>query len=66
MSAPDPKMKCIFGAGFNTKPSHIALRCPFGAGYSVSIYVSWADVPDWWSCSCGAEHAKHPRQVSET
>jgi hypothetical protein len=47
-----------FGIDWASGPSFIALHCPFGAGYSVSLYVEWADVPDWWPCTCGAEHAK--------
>lgn len=39
-------------------PWPVVLRCPFDAGCSTTFYVTWADVPDWWPCTCGAEHAK--------
>jgi hypothetical protein len=56
--------KCILnaegGIDWGSGPSVIALHCPFGAGHSLALYVTWADVPDWWPCTCGAEHAKHP------
>jgi len=64
---PDKHMKPIpmDGIDWGTGPDLIGLRCPFNAGASVSLYTSWADVPDWWPCTCGAEHAKTPK-VSET
>lgn len=59
-------MKSIFnehgGIDWASGPSSIALHCPFGAGHSVSLYVEWADVPEWWECTCGAEHQK-PKQT---
>jgi hypothetical protein len=49
------------GIDWASGPSCIGLRCPFGAGTSVTLYVAWADVPEWWPCTCGAEHAKPPQ-----
>lgn len=53
-------------AGVGAGPSHVAgwpvsLRCPFDVGVAVSLYATWADVPDWWPCTCGAEHAKESK-----
>jgi hypothetical protein len=36
----------------------VSLRCPFDAGVATSMYVTWDDVPDWWPCTCGADHQK--------
>jgi hypothetical protein len=56
--------RCILnaegGIDWGSGPSFIALHCPFGAGHSLSLYLRWDDVPDWWPCTCGAEHYKHP------
>ena len=40
------------------QPEPPRLCCPFDAGVAVSDYATWADVPDWWPCTCGAEHRK--------
>jgi hypothetical protein len=53
----------VTGIDWATGPSMIGLRCPFNAGASVSLYVTWADVPEWWPCTCGAEHQK-PKPAS--
>jgi hypothetical protein len=33
----------------------LILGCPFDAGHSPT-YRSFEAVPEWWPCSCGAEH----------
>lgn len=35
----------------------LAIRCPFDAGFS-PVYRNWEEVPEWWPCSCGAEHER--------
>lgn len=58
-------LNAVGGIDWASGPSMIGLRCPFNAGCSVALYTKWEDVPEWWECTCGAEHAKHPR-VAET
>ena len=40
----------------DTERKPFYLVCPFNAGES-QIFRSPDDVPDYWQCSCGAEHA---------
>lgn len=35
----------------------VLMLCPFGAGVSVPEYEAISDVPDYWPCTCGAEHS---------